>query len=110
MFPAMACGKPIIFSGEGEGAEMVCCAECGIVVPPGDADALAQAVLELAHDPERAQRLGANGRAFVEREFGWNTLVARWLAALLGDSQGVSPRDLARPAAGWSAGRPTGAD
>jgi glycosyltransferase involved in cell wall biosynthesis len=92
MFPAMGCGKPIILSGAGEAAAMVRHAECGIVVPPGDPDALAGAVRELASDPERAQRLGANGRAFVEREFGWHRLVADWLDALLENGHGPHRR------------------
>jgi colanic acid biosynthesis glycosyl transferase WcaI len=82
MFPALGCGTPIIYSGEGEGAAIVQQADCGLVVPPGDADAIAQAVRELVADPERARRLGANGRALAEREYGWDAIVGRWLADL----------------------------
>lgn len=82
MFPAMGCGTPIIYSGDGEGAAIVRHADCGLTVPPGDAEALAQAVRELAADPERARQLGANGRALAEREYGWDAIVGRWLADL----------------------------
>lgn len=41
---------------------------CGVVVPPGDASALAAAISQLADDPERRAALGAAGRAFAESE------------------------------------------
>jgi glycosyltransferase involved in cell wall biosynthesis len=82
MFPAMGCGTPIIYSGDGEGAAIVRQADCGLTVPPGDAEALAQAVRELATDGERARRLGANGRRLAEQAYSWDTIVGHWLAEL----------------------------
>ncbi|CAA9218658.1 MAG: Glycosyltransferase [uncultured Acidimicrobiales bacterium] len=41
------------------------------LVPPGDAGALATAILELLADPERRARIGAAGRQRVARRFSW---------------------------------------
>lgn len=78
----MACGKPVIYAGRGEGAELVTSAEAGVVVPPESPAALAEAIHDLVRDPERAARLGANGRRYVEAHFSWETLTADWLSQL----------------------------
>lgn len=82
IFPALACGSPVIFSGEGESAQLLLQNRCGIVVPPENAQEFADAVRRLADHPEEARVLGMNGRALVEREYGWDTLVAGWLRQL----------------------------
>ncbi|MGH2933059.1 MAG: glycosyltransferase [Gaiellaceae bacterium] len=66
---AMAQGKPVVATPVGGTAELVVDGETGLLVPPGDAAALAEALSALLGDPERARRLGAAGRARVEREF-----------------------------------------
>jgi colanic acid biosynthesis glycosyl transferase WcaI len=53
-------------------------AQCGVVVPPEDAGALAGALLALAHDPERRAVMGANGRAYAERELDKETVLLRF--------------------------------
>lgn len=82
IFPAMACGLPLIYSGEGEGANIVKNAACGIVVPPEDPDELARAVERLADDYEMAKNLGNNGFNLVQREYSWSSIVKSWLADL----------------------------
>ena len=78
----MACGKPVVYSGAGEGARIIADADAGVVVAPQDPDALAAAVLEIVDHPERAAALGANGRRYVERELSWDRLVGAWLEEL----------------------------
>jgi glycosyltransferase involved in cell wall biosynthesis len=39
-------------------------------------------VARLADHPDEAAELGRHGRALVEREYGWDTLVAAWLREL----------------------------
>ena len=39
---------------------------------------MARAILELLKDPERAERLGKQGRELVEREFSWEHVLAQW--------------------------------
>ncbi|KYH32823.1 glycosyltransferase family 4 protein [Neomoorella mulderi] len=82
IFPAMACGLPLVYSGEGEGANIVKNAACGIVVPPEDPDELARAVERLADDYEMAKNLGNNGFNLVQREYSWSSIVKSWLADL----------------------------
>jgi glycosyltransferase involved in cell wall biosynthesis len=41
----------------------------GLLVPPGDTLALARALRELVHDPERRYRLGCNARARFLQDF-----------------------------------------
>jgi glycosyltransferase involved in cell wall biosynthesis len=64
---AMACGLPVLASAVGGVPELV--ADAGVLVPPNDAEALADALAELLADRERRRALGAAGRARVESEF-----------------------------------------
>ncbi len=67
----MASGRPIVaaVSERSESAQHVLRACCGLVIPPEAPEALAEAVLQLAREPEHRQRLGANGRAYAEAHF-----------------------------------------
>jgi len=58
----LASGRPVVASAApGTGlAQWV--DGCGVVVPPGDADAMAEAVISLANDPDRRRSLGAAAR------------------------------------------------
>lgn len=87
MFPALASAVPVIYSGLGEGAELIRKGDCGLVVRPEDPQALAHAVLTLADDEPFARRLGKHGRKLVEEEFSWERLVGRWLEQL-GEREG----------------------
>lgn len=79
LMPAFASGLPIIYSGAGEGAEMVKETGAGIVTPPEDEKALAEAVLWLADHPQVASEMGLKGRKFAEDHLDWNVLVKNWL-------------------------------
>jgi len=79
---AMACGNPVVYSGVGEGARLVENAKAGVVTPPGNADALADAIQTLLADRKRTAEMGRNGRNFVEQHFGWPQLVKNWLSQL----------------------------
>ncbi len=92
IYPAMASGIPILYSGSGEGARLVEQYESGMVVPPEDPKALAAAVLKLVDDEEYRKKLGKNGRRFVEAHLSWGYIVNEWLNQLLarvGDSSGL---------------------
>ncbi|MBA3405614.1 MAG: glycosyltransferase family 4 protein [Gemmatimonadaceae bacterium] len=91
MLAIMACARPVLYSGAGEGAALIDRARAGIVTPPGDAEALARAARAIVEDPRSAAAMGANGRRFVERELSWPALVDSWLAQLDVALQGGRP-------------------
>jgi glycosyltransferase involved in cell wall biosynthesis len=66
---AMAAGLPVVASAVGGVAELVEDGETGLLVPAGDADALAVALRRLVVDPELRQGLGAAGRRRAEAHF-----------------------------------------
>jgi glycosyltransferase involved in cell wall biosynthesis len=66
---AMAAELPVVASRVGGLAELVDDGATGILVPPGDEPALAQALERLVEDRELRQRFGAAGRARVESSF-----------------------------------------
>lgn len=58
----MSLGKPAVLTSAGGIPEIVKHGETGLVVPPGDADALANGLLEVLRDQALAERLGRNAR------------------------------------------------
>ncbi|MBE0644460.1 MAG: glycosyltransferase family 4 protein [Bacteroidetes bacterium] len=66
---ASAMGLPVIASDLGGPKELVRHEETGLLVPAGDADALAAAMLRLIEDPALAERLGRNGIVFARERF-----------------------------------------
>jgi glycosyltransferase involved in cell wall biosynthesis len=51
--------------------------ETSVLVPPGDAPALAEALIGLLEDEERRVALGAAGRRLAEAEYGWTRIGSR---------------------------------
>lgn len=72
LFEALACGVPVIVSDIPGMAGLVRQYQCGVVVPPGDAVALAQAVSYLYSHPEEAKAMGLRGRAAIVAEHSWD--------------------------------------
>jgi glycosyltransferase involved in cell wall biosynthesis len=84
VFDYMAAARPIILAAEAAN-DWVSDAGGGLTVPPDDAEALAKAIVTLrAMTPAERARLGANGRAYVQREYTYATLAARYLPVLQG--------------------------
>ena len=67
IFEYMACEKPVVAALGGEGARVIREAGAGVVVPAGDACAMAEAILALKRDPECRKQMGLRGRAHVEQ-------------------------------------------
>lgn len=67
---AMAAGKPVVASAIGGIPEQLG-GEAGLTVPPGDPDALADAIRTVVSDPALANRYGQAGRRRVEARFTW---------------------------------------
>jgi glycosyltransferase involved in cell wall biosynthesis len=66
---AMSLGKPTVVTSVGGIPEMAQHESTALVVPPGDAAALADALLRLLRDPRTAARLGAAARARYEEAY-----------------------------------------
>jgi phosphatidylinositol alpha-1,6-mannosyltransferase len=79
---ASATGLPVVGGDSGGAPDAVLDGETGFVVGGRDVPAIADRVAELLADPVRAKTMGAAGRAWVEREWRWETQAAR-LAQLL---------------------------
>ena len=79
---AMACGRPCVVTDTVGASELVAEAECGVVVPPDDAQALAAAISEILAMPEsRRIEMGARGRHLVERVCATRIIAAQSVAA-----------------------------
>ena len=76
---AAACGKPIVAS-DVPGMRGVVGSELGLLVPAGDANALARAIRTLAQDPARRERMGRSARRTVEEKYTWKSVAERTAA------------------------------
>ena len=85
---AMACGLPVIGTAHGGTPEIVKDGVTGLLVPPGDEAALAQALLRLCCDPNLSAALGARAKALVTERFTWQ-FQARRLAGYYDELVGV---------------------
>jgi glycosyltransferase involved in cell wall biosynthesis len=86
---AMERGRPVVASAVGGLPEIVDDGRTGLLVPAGDVDALAAAILELARDPARAAGLGAAGRSRALEEFSQDRCTDR-IAALYRTALGTA--------------------
>ena len=75
---AFACAAPAVAS-DIPGYREVMTPETGVSVPPGDPEALAQAVIGLLEDEERRRVLGAAARELATSEYGWDRVAERLL-------------------------------
>ena len=76
---AFAAGLPVVTTGAGGIADMVRHGETGLIVPPGDPDAMAAAVASLLENPERALSMARRARREAERH-SWRAVREDWLA------------------------------
>jgi glycosyltransferase involved in cell wall biosynthesis len=77
---AWAAEKPVIAAASAGPAELLGNDERGVLVPVDQPAELAQAILDLMANPDRASRLAAAGRAAYEREFTEDAVTAQYLA------------------------------
>ena len=74
---SMRLGKPVVATRVGGVPELVDDGVHGHLVPVGDSGAFADRVLDLIAHPDRAARMGAEGRARALRDFSVETMVRR---------------------------------
>jgi glycosyltransferase involved in cell wall biosynthesis len=79
---AMAHGRPVAAFDSGGTREMVVHGETGLLVPPGDVAALAQAFVRLARDPALRERMGRAGVRRARESFSVRAHVDRMEAVL----------------------------
>lgn len=75
LLEAMAAGRPIVASRVATIPEVVLDGETGVLVPPGDPQALAEALARLANDPQLATQLGEAGRERLRCHFSIDKMV-----------------------------------
>lgn len=79
LLEAMAAGVPQLLTSVGGMAEVAGISGAGVLVPPRDAQALGDAIVELAADPGRLAELGARARACYEQRFAPERMNAEYL-------------------------------
>ncbi len=79
---AMACGLCVVSTDAGGLSDLLTGGEDALLVPRGDAAAMAAAVERLLGDPELAARLSANGRRLAE-DRDWSKVLPQWQEILL---------------------------
>ena len=85
LLEAMATARPVISTRSRAIPELVEDGESGLLVTPGDADALAEAMACVLDAPDLAARLGANGRARVLAKFDIHRNIRPMLALFRGE-------------------------
>jgi phosphatidyl-myo-inositol dimannoside synthase len=77
LLEAMSYARPVIASAAGGIVDIVRDGRNGLLVPPGDAPALARAIGEMMDDPARARTFGLHGREDVAAGFSWDVIADR---------------------------------
>lgn len=75
---AMAAGLPVVASDVGGVPELVAADRTGILVPPGDPEALAAAILRLMREPEMCARYAAEARRVIEARYSFDRMVGQF--------------------------------
>jgi glycosyltransferase involved in cell wall biosynthesis len=75
LLEAMAFARPVVTTSAGGSAEVVVDGDSGLVVPPGDADALAAAIERVLRDPSFARLLGERGERRVRENFSLDAML-----------------------------------
>jgi glycosyltransferase involved in cell wall biosynthesis len=82
VFEYMAAGRAIVASRLGQIAHLLADGASGLLVTPGDGEALARAIRSLAGDPALRRRLGCAARDTAVTGYTWRANAARVVAAL----------------------------
>jgi len=77
LLEAMACARPVVASAVGGNEQIVENDRSGVLVPPGDALALARALSGLIDQPDRARLIAERGRRRVVESFSASRMVDR---------------------------------
>lgn len=79
LFESMSMGVPVVTADVGDRAEWLDHGAAGVLVTPGDAAALADAICALLDDPARRRQLADRASLRAATHYSWSTLAAQWL-------------------------------
>jgi len=77
---ALGCGTPVVATTAGALGEIVEDRVCGLLVPPGEIEPLAEAIATLLRDPERCREMGEAGARRVRERFSWRRMAEETLS------------------------------
>lgn len=80
LLEAMAVGTPVVCTRTQGALEIVKDGKDGLIVPPGDDDALTEAIARMLSDRQLAKRLVTNGQKTVHEKFSWEKTAKKTLA------------------------------
>jgi len=103
LLEALAAAKPVVATTVGAIPKVIVPGVSGLLCEPGDARALALAILRLLRDPELGRRLANHGKAYVKRHFAAE-VVARSYVGLYHEA--LSSRPQTEIPAVWQRSRP----
>ncbi len=78
LLEASASALPVVACNVGGNPEIVVDGETGLLVPPRDSDAIAQAVLNLWEDPDASREMGRKARERVKANFSLKRMAERY--------------------------------
>jgi len=93
-FDYLAAGKPVLLNYGGWQAEWLARYDAGVSVPPGDARAMADAIVRLASDRRLLEKMGRNARRLAEEQFEKKRHMARLEAVVRRAALGKRGRDI----------------
>jgi len=93
LLEAMAAGVPVIGSRTGGIPDIIEDGVNGLLVPPGDPGALADAILSILSDPDLADRFRTAGLQTVQERFSWDSIADRFIQVY---KKALYKRDTAR--------------
>jgi phosphatidylinositol alpha-1,6-mannosyltransferase len=79
LLEALASGCPVVTTAAGGTLDIVSDGDTGLVVPPGDANAFANAVIRVLGEPSLKAALRVRARRTAETEFDWDVVAGRYL-------------------------------
>jgi len=80
MIEAMSCGKPIIASNAGGITDVIDDNKTGILAPPGDIRALAEAIKKLANNLQLRKKMGEQARKAIDERFNWDKITEKLIS------------------------------
>jgi len=74
----MAAGKPVVATNVGGSREMVTDGVTGYLVPPADSQSMANAIINLFRNPDKAMAMGSAGSEVVQEKFTVQAMVKKY--------------------------------